>query len=293
MTLTKPKLATCLWFENQADEAAEFYCSVFKTSRIGRTAYYPDAGQDVHGKPEKSVLTVEFELEGMPFTALNAGPLFKFNEAISLQVRCQTQEEIDGYRRALTAGGQDGRGGWLKDKYGLSWQIVRAPTSLGARRIVPCLWFDTQGEDAARFYCSVFKNSKLGGISRYSDAGKEVHGKEAGSVMVVEFELEGNPFITLNGGPQFKFNEAISIQVPCKTQEEIDYYWTALTADGGQESQCGWLKDKFGLSWQVFPDFMGDILAGPDRAAAARVMGAFMKMKKFDMAAIEKARASH
>ncbi|MBS0536202.1 MAG: VOC family protein [Proteobacteria bacterium] len=290
MALNKPKLTTCLWFENQADEAAKFYCSVFKSSRIGRTAYYPDAGQEIHGKPAKSVLTVEFDLEGMPFTALNAGPMFKFNEAISLQVRCQTQEEIDNYRQALSAGGQDGRGGWLKDKYGLSWQIVRAPTALGARRIVPCLWFDTQGEDAARFYCSVFKNSKLGGISRYSDAGKEVHGKEAGSVMVVEFELEGAPFITLNGGPQFKFNEAISIQVPCKTQEEIDYYWNALTADGGQESQCGWLKDKYGLSWQVFPEFMGELLSGPDRAAAARAMNAFMKMKKFDIATIEKAK---
>jgi len=289
VALAKRKLATCLWFDKQAEEAAKFYCSVFKNSKLGRTAYYPDAGQDIHAKPANSVLTVEFELEGMAFMALNAGPMFKFNEAISLQVHCQTQDEIDYYRKTLTAGGQEGRGGWLRDKFGLSWQVVRGPMARAGHRIVPCLWFDTQGEDAARFYCSVFKNSKLGGISRYSDAGKEMHGKEAGSVMVVEFELEGTPLIALNGGPQFTFNEAVSLQVPCETQEEIDYYWSALTADGGQESQCGWLKDKFGLSWQVFPDFMGDILTGPDRAAAARVMNAFMPMKKFDMAAIKKA----
>ena len=287
--MAKPKLATCLWFDQQAEEAATFYCSVFKNAKRGRTAYYPNAGGDTHGKPEDSVLTVEFELEGLPFTALNGGPMFKFNEAVSLQVHCRTQEEVDYYRQALTAGGQDGRGGWLKDRFGLSWQIVRGPMALAGHRIVPCLWFDTQGEDAARFYCSVFKTSKLGGISRYSEAGKDMHGKEAGAVMVVEFELEGTPFIALNGGPQFKFNEAISLQIPCETQDEIDYYWNALTADGGQESQCGWLKDKYGLSWQVFPAFMGDILAGPDRAAAARAMEAFMTMKKFDLAAVKSA----
>ncbi len=157
------------------------------------------------------------------------------------------------------------------------------------QKITPCLWFDTQAEQAARFYCSVFKNSKLGRISYYPNAGQDVHGKPANSVLTVEFELEGMPFLALNGGPQFKFDEAVSFQVPCKTQDEIDYYWNALTADGGQEGPCGWLKDKFGLSWQVFPDFMGDILAGPDRTAAARVMSAFMQMKKFDVATINKA----
>lgn len=161
--------------------------------------------------------------------------------------------------------------------------------ALAKQKIAPCLWFDTQGEEAARFYCSVFKDSKLGRISYTPNAGQEIHGKPEGSVLTVEFELEGIPFLALNGGPQFKFDEAISFQVLCKTQEEIDYYWTALTADGGRESQCGWLKDKFGLSWQVAPDFMGDILSGPDRAAAARVMNAFMQMKKFDIAAVNKA----
>jgi len=162
--------------------------------------------------------------------------------------------------------------------------------TLAKPKLTTCLWFDNQADEAAKFYCSVFKNSKIGRTAYYPDAGQDVHGKPAKSVLTVEFELEGMPFTALNGGPMFKFNEAVSIQVPCKTQEEIDYYWSALTADGGQESQCGWLKDKYGLSWQVFPEFMGELLSGPDRAAAARAMNAFMKMKKFDIATIEKAK---
>lgn len=161
---------------------------------------------------------------------------------------------------------------------------------IAKHKIAPCLWFDTRGEEAARFYCSVFKNSKLGRISHFPDAGKEVHGKDAGSVMMVEFELEGMPFLALNGGPQFKFDEAVSFQIYCENQDEIDYYWKALT-QGGEEGPCGWLKDKFGLSWQVVPRAVSDMMSGPDRAAAARVMNAFMQMKKLDLAAIEKAYA--
>lgn len=161
--------------------------------------------------------------------------------------------------------------------------------TLAKPKLTTCLWFDKQAEEVAKFYCSVFKNSRIGRIAHYPDAGQDIHGKPANSVLTVEFELEGMPFMALNAGPMFKFNEAISLQIPCETQEEIDYYWNALTDDGGQESQCGWLKDKFGVSWQVFPDFMGDILAGPDRAAAARAMNAFMTMKKFNMAAVKKA----
>lgn len=161
--------------------------------------------------------------------------------------------------------------------------------ALSKQKLSTCLWFENQAEEAAKFYCSVFKNSKIGRTAYYPNAGQDIHGKPANSVLTVEFELEGMPFMALNAGPQFKFTEAISLQVPCQTQDEIDYFWNALTADGGQESQCGWLKDKFGLSWQVFPDFMGDILAGPDRAAAARVMDAFMTMKKFDVATVNKA----
>ena len=160
-----------------------------------------------------------------------------------------------------------------------------------SRAITPCLWFDTQAEAAAKFYCSIFKNSKITEVSRFPDAGQDVHGKPAGSVMVAAFELDGQPFTALNGGPQFKFDEAVSFQVPCESQVEIDYYWGALTKNGGQEGPCGWLKDKFGLSWQVFPSAVPKMLMDPDRAKAARVMNAFMKMKKMDIATLERAYA--
>lgn len=162
---------------------------------------------------------------------------------------------------------------------------------IGAKTITPCLWFDTQAEAAANFYCSVFKNSKITSISRFPEAGQEVHHKPAGSVMLVAFELDGQPFTALNGGPQFTFDEAVSFQVSCESQAEIDYYWAALIRDGGQEGDCGWLKDKFGLSWQVFPSAVLKMLMDPDRAKATRVMNAFMKMKKFDLATIERAYA--
>ena len=157
---------------------------------------------------------------------------------------------------------------------------------LTSKTITPCLWFDTQAEEAAKFYCSVFKNSRITDVSYVPEAGQEVHGKPAGSVLIVIFELDGRPFTALNGGPQFKFDEAVSFQVACDSQAEIDYYWDTLTKDGGQESDCGWLKDKFGLSWQVFPAVVLKMLMDSDRAKSARVMNAFMEMKKFDLATI-------
>ncbi len=157
--------------------------------------------------------------------------------------------------------------------------------------LTPCLWFDSQAEDAANLYCSVFPNSKITDISRFPEAGRDVHGKPAGSVMTVAFTLNGQPFTALNGGPQFKFDEAVSFQISCDTQDEVDYYWNALTRDGGQEGPCGWLKDKFGLSWQVVPSALPKLMSGGDAAASARVMKAFMQMKKFDIAALEWAAA--
>jgi predicted 3-demethylubiquinone-9 3-methyltransferase (glyoxalase superfamily) len=157
--------------------------------------------------------------------------------------------------------------------------------------ITPCLWFDSQAEEAANFYCSVFKNSKINTISRYPDTGQEIHKQPAGSVMVVAFELDGQPFTALNGGPIFKFDEAVSFQVLCDTQEEIDYYWDALATKGGQEGPCGWLKDKFGLSWQVVPSIIPRMMTDADSSKSARVMNAFMAMKKLDIATLERAYA--
>ncbi len=161
---------------------------------------------------------------------------------------------------------------------------------IAQQRIAPCLWFDTQAEDAARFYVSVFENSQIKKVSRYGEAGREVHGKEPGSVMVVVFEIEGQSFTALNGGPQFKFDEAVSFQVYCDTQDEIDYFWSRLSA-GGREGQCGWLKDKFGLSWQIVPAAMPQMIADADGATTDRIMNAVLKMKKFDLAALQRALA--
>jgi len=159
-------------------------------------------------------------------------------------------------------------------------------------RITPCLWFDNQAEEAARYYTTIFKNSKIGTISRYTEAGREVHGRPAGSVMTVAFELEGQTFTALNGGPVFKFNEAVSFQVNCETQEEVDYYWEKLS-EGGDPSaqQCGWLKDKYGLSWQVVPRALTEAISDPDPAKAGRVMEAMLPMKKIDIDEIKRAYA--
>ena len=158
------------------------------------------------------------------------------------------------------------------------------------QQITACLWFDNQAEEAARFYTSIFKNSKIGKISRYGKEGQEIHKKPEGSVMVVEFEINGQTYTALNGGPQFKFNEAISLQVHCDTQEEIDYYWQKLS-DGGdpRAQQCGWLKDKFGLSWQVVPAIFGELMTDPDPAKSQRVMKVVMQMKKIDLAEVKHA----
>ena len=156
------------------------------------------------------------------------------------------------------------------------------------QKITPMLWFDTQAEEAARFYVSIFDDSKLGTITHYGAAGAEASGRPKGSVMTVEFEIEGQKFVGLNGGPQFKFSEAISFVVNCKNQKEIDTLWAKLTAGGGAPSVCGWLKDKFGLSWQIVPAKFWDLMEG-DPARGERVMAALMQMTKIDLEALEKA----
>ena len=150
------------------------------------------------------------------------------------------------------------------------------------QKITPFLWFDDNAEEAVKFYTSIFKNSKIGKIARYDKAGEKAAGRPAGSVMTVEFQLEGQEFVALNGGPHFKFTEAISFVVNCETQEEVDYYWEKLS-QGGKEVQCGWLKDKYGLSWQIVPTVLGELLSGKDAAKAKRVMDAMLKMVKLDI----------
>lgn len=159
---------------------------------------------------------------------------------------------------------------------------------IATQKIAPCLWFDSEAEDAAKFYVSVFKNSRIVSLSRYGEEGFEIHGRKAGTVMSVEFELEGLRFVGLNGGPHFKFDEAISFQIYCDDQKEVDYFWSKLT-EGGQESHCGWLKDKFGLSWQVVPRPLLEMLMDKDSRKSQAVMKAFLQMKKFDIETLKRA----
>jgi predicted 3-demethylubiquinone-9 3-methyltransferase (glyoxalase superfamily) len=160
------------------------------------------------------------------------------------------------------------------------------------RKITPCLWFDNQAEEAAKFYTGIFKNSRIGKIARYGEAGREVTRKPPGSVMLVEFELDGEPFQALNGGPDFKFNEAISLVITCKDQKEVDYYWDKLSQGGDPNAQmCGWLKDKFGLSWQVVPAVLPEMVGDPKSEKSQRAMEAMLKMKKLDIATLERAYA--
>lgn len=155
------------------------------------------------------------------------------------------------------------------------------------QKIAPCLWFDTEAEEAAEFYVTVFDNSRILRVLHYTEAGYEIHGKPAGSVLTVEFELSGQRFTALNGGPHFKFSEAISLEVNCDTQQEIDYYWEKLS-EGGERGNCGWLKDRYGLSWQVTPAILSEMLRDPDQNKCVRVTNAFLQMQKLDIRELEK-----
>jgi predicted 3-demethylubiquinone-9 3-methyltransferase (glyoxalase superfamily) len=157
------------------------------------------------------------------------------------------------------------------------------------QKITPFLWFDNNAEEAVNFYVSIFKNSKVGKVTRYNEASAKAAGRPEGSVMTEEFQLEGQNFVAINGGPHFKFTEAISFVVDCETQEEVDYFWEKLTADGGQESQCAWLKDKYGLSWQIVPRILIEMLNDKDAQKAQRVMQAMLQMKKIDIATLRRA----
>jgi len=158
--------------------------------------------------------------------------------------------------------------------------------------ITPCLWFDGNAEEAVNFYTSIFKNSRVGKVLRYGEAGHEIHGKPSGTVLTIEFELKGQRFTALNGGPVFKFNEAISFQVSCESQEEVDYYWEKLSKGGDENArQCGWLKDKYGLSWQIVPTVLGELLGGKDARKSEKVMAALLQMKKLDIETLRRAYA--
>jgi predicted 3-demethylubiquinone-9 3-methyltransferase (glyoxalase superfamily) len=294
------KIVPNLWFDNQAEEAAKLYTSLFKNSRIKDSLRYSEAGRDIHRQEPGQVMTVDYELDGFKFTALNGGPEFKFNPSISFFANCQSKEEVDALWEELSQDGSvlmplgaypfSDRYGWLEDRYGLSWQVYLA-WQPPATSITPSLMFVGdrvgQAEEAIRFYTSIFPNSEVGEAFRYT---KDQEPEKEGTIAFGPFKLAGQDFTAMDSAQdhRFMFNEAISFVVNCKDQAEVDYYWNKLSAVPESEV-CGWLKDKFGVSWQIVPTVLFDLLNDRDRATADRTMEAMLKMKKLEVAGLEAA----
>jgi predicted 3-demethylubiquinone-9 3-methyltransferase (glyoxalase superfamily) len=274
------QLYPCLWFDGKAKEAATFYSSVFDNSKI----------------ISENPIVVMFELDGVLFMGLNGGPTFKINPSISFFVFCESEEEVEQKWKLLSEGGGvmmaldkypwNDKYGWCADNYGVNWQLM-----LGAdarQKIVPSFMF-TQGqsgkaEEAINFYTSLFDNSEIQLINRYGKGEGDVEG----NINHARFTLNRQEFAGMESSlpHQFTFNEGVSIVVPCDNQEEIDFYWDKLT-EGGEESQCGWLKDKYGVSWQIVPAMLGKLINDPEKSK--RVMDVVMKSVKFNISELENA----
>ncbi len=266
----------CLWFDGKAKEAAEFYCSVFESTKI--TAESP--------------IVVTFDSAGQKFMCLNGGPHFTINPSISFFVTCKTLREIDNTWKKLLDGGSvlmpidkyewSEKYGWLQDKFGVSWQLSLSKTEGVEQKFTPSLMFTGpqagKAEKAIEFYTSVFENTSVTGILRYADKDPDVEG----TVKHAQFKLNKQVFMAMDSSlpHSFGFNEGISLVVECETQDEIDYYWEKLSAVPEAE-QCGWLKDQFGVSWQIIPDILEKLMNDPEKSE--RVIQAFMQMKKFDI----------
>ncbi len=272
----------CLWFDGQAKAAADFYCSIFKNSKI--TVDTP--------------MVVNFELDGKKFMGLNGGPMFKINPSISIFATFESIDETDFVWNKLFDGGKaliqidkqdwSERYGWLQDKFGMTWQISVVNNAGDQPSIKPAMLFTNEkfgmAEEAIDFYTSTFDNSKIDLLINYPE-GSPFGGK----VMYSEFNLKQHGFIAMDGpgNHEYAFNEGVSIVVDCKNQEEIDHYWNTLTANGGRESQCGWLKDKYGVSWQIVPTILGELMSNPEKGK--RVMQVVMQSKKFDIEQLKNA----
>lgn len=278
----KNTIYPCLWFDGNAKAAAEFYCSTFNHSKI----------------IDDTQMVVRFEIEGRLIMGLNGGPMFKINPSISLFVTCETNEEIENLWNKLIDGGKammpldqypwSKKYGWVVDKFGMTWQLMLGELPEGQQKIMPCFLFvgDQYGraEEAVKQYTSIFPNSKINRLDIYEEGEPQL----AGNLKFGDFTLQNEIFAAMDGfgGHEFQFNEGVSLVVECDTQDEIDDYWTKLT-EGGSESQCGWLKDRFGVSWQIVPAILSKLMSDPEKAP--RVVQAFLKMKKMDIETLLKA----
>lgn len=301
MTKSKYRIIPHLWYDKEAKEAAGFYCSIFPDSKITNIT-------TLHDTPSGDCDVVSFNLSGQPFMAISAGPYFTFNPSISFILNFDpsrdkdARKNLDATWKKLSAGGTilmeldkypfSERYGWLQDKYGLSWQLILSnPDGEERPFIVPSLMFvgnvSGKAEEAVNLYLSVFKNSKKGIVARYP---KGMEPDKEGTIMFTDFMIEGQWFAAMDSAREhkFAFTEAISLMVSCNDQKEIDYYWDKLTAVPESE-QCGWLKDKYGVSWQIHPAVMDEMMQNGTREQVDRLTKAFLPMKKFDIAKLQKA----
>jgi predicted 3-demethylubiquinone-9 3-methyltransferase (glyoxalase superfamily) len=289
------KIVPHLWFDKEAREAALFYIGLFEESRLLNATVIKDT-------PSGDSEMVNFELDGQQFSAISAGPYFKFNPSISLMVACSSVEEVNDKWKALSEGGTELMPlaeypfskwyGWIQDRYGLSWQLMLTDNVQEVQKITPNLLFSNdvcgKAEEAVKYYSEVFENSETGFVSRYGE-GEAMSSKA--KVNYAAFKLCGFDFSAMDNAydADYSFNEALSFILNCRDQKEIDYYWDKLSAVPEAE-QCGWVKDRFGVSWQIVPADLDEIMFHGTGDEIRRVTEAFLKMKKFDLEALEKAR---
>ncbi len=299
MTALIQNIVPFLWFDSQAEEAVDFYVSIFNNSKVGNVARYDEASAQVSGQPAGSVLTIEFEIEGYKFVGLNGGSVFKFTPAVSFFVNCTTAGEVQKLWDKLSVGGKalmpldsyffSEKYGWIEDRFGVSWQLILAQGE-AEQKIIPSMLFvgDVCGKakEAIDFYTSIFDNSRVVSTFPYG-AGQEPD--KEGTLAYADFTLKGQLFAAMDSAHEhnFTFNEAISFMVNCSSQEDVDYFWEKLSAVPEAE-QCGWLKDKFGVSWQIVPVVLFELLNDPDPVKSQRVTQAMLQMKKIDLAELRR-----
>ena len=292
------RIVPCIWLDDQAEAAASFYVAAFPEGRVEAVARYPSSGANPSNRPPGSVLTVDVTLADQRITLLNGGPNFRPNPSISFHVHLPDAAAVDAVHAALGAGGMDlmpldaypwsPRFVWLQDRFGVSWQLM-ARAEAARPTIVPARMFagPHHGRAAIAAYVAALPRSRVVHVEDFGEG----EGGEVGTVKQAALELMGQPFVAMDGGPghAFGFDEGVSLQVLCADQAEIDRVATALAADGGEEGPCGWVRDRFGLWWQVAPDQVGAWMASEDEAARDRVFAALLPMRRLDLAALERA----
>lgn len=286
------RISPCLWFVDKGEEAANLYTSLFKNSKTTKVSRYGDAGAEVSGRPKGSVMTVEIEIAGLSLQILNGGPEFQHTPATSLFVTCGSRDELDQIYQSLSPGGKvlmelgeypfSPRYAFFSDKFGVHWQLILEEGA--EQKIAPCIIFGGDkrgyGAKALAFYLTLFKNAQTLVDVRYPKGDPALEG----TVMHARLQLDGSELVIMESGKEgsMPLTSAFSLTINCKDQSEVDYFWN-LIGKSGKEIQCGWIEDQFGLSWQVVPEGIADLISGPDAKKAEQAMSAMLKMKKLDI----------